>query len=87
MAGSAVHLNSRGAAGYWGPSWLTPEHDKVGIKEDTSKNDVEADKNGILRAKKKSTKTTIPKGNFVTHEPFERKSDYDSGGVHPYHND
>ena len=82
IAGSAVHLNSVGASSSWGHDVIPSD---FGIAEDTSKNDVDVDDNGILRAKKKKTKTTIPKGNFVTHEPFERKADYNSGGTHPYH--
>jgi len=32
LAGAQVHMNSQGARAGWGPSWLVPEHDRVGIK-------------------------------------------------------
>ena len=32
LAGAQVHMNSQGARSGWGPSWLVPEHDHVGIK-------------------------------------------------------
>ena len=32
LAGTQVHMNSQVARAGWGPSWLVPEHDRVGIK-------------------------------------------------------
>ena len=32
LAGAQVHMNSQGARAGWGPSWLVPESERVGIK-------------------------------------------------------
>ena len=73
LAGSQVHFNSVGARRSWGPSWLKPDHARIGIKVGQN-DDIVADRpfvNG--KVNKKKTKTSINKDKFVTHEPFDRK--------------
>ena len=73
LAGSEVHFNSVGARRSWGPSWLKPDHARIGIKVGQN-NDIVAEKpfqNGKKNTKK--TKSTIKQNKFVTHEPYDRK--------------
>ena len=73
LAGSQVHFNSVSARRSWGPTWLKPDHSRIGIKVGQN-DDIVADApliNG--RANTKKTKTTISKDKFVTHEPRNRK--------------
>lgn len=71
LAGSQVHFNSVGARSSWGPTWLKP--DAVGIKVTNGLIDVDSIqpiKQGEVN--KKTNKTTV--SEFVTHEPYDRKS-------------
>ena len=73
LAGTQVHFNSVVARRSWGPSWLKPNHGRIGIKVGQN-NDIVADKpfqNGRKNTKK--TKSSIKQDKFVTHEPFDRK--------------
>lgn len=90
LQGSQVHFNKPmgrpGSGGGtsisdWGPSWLKPEHAKVGIKiTKNQKIDIDAQeplKRG--KANKIKAKTTVMDsktnrvtGAFVTHEPYDR---------------
>jgi hypothetical protein len=57
---------------HWGPSWLTPEHERVGIRT-TNASDVDSItpiKNGKVNTS--TNKTTV--SDFVTHEPYTRTS-------------
>ncbi len=83
FAGSQVHMNSRGASNYWGPYWLKPDHQKVGITITKDKEiDIDSRRpiNGTKINKKKTTTTVFDnKSNtiypaFVTHEPYQRKT-------------
>ena len=71
LAGSQVHMNSIGASGTWGPSWLKP--DAVGIKVTQGLIDIDDD-NALAQGKpnKIENKTTV--SDFVTHEPYDRQS-------------
>ena len=79
LAGAQVHMNSQGARAGWGPSWLVPEHDRVGIKVtggevgDAALIDIDT-KNPLQGGKpnKIANKTTV--SDFVTHEPYTRTS-------------
>lgn len=75
LAGSSVHLNSRGASSYWGPGWLKPDHERVGIRIAQDGNlDIDSTKpinNGLPN--KRFNKTTVT--DFVTHEPYTRITD------------
>jgi len=79
LAGAQVHMNSQGARSGWGPSWLVPEHDRVGIKVsggevgDAALIDIDT-KNPLQGGKpnKIANKTTV--SDFVTHEPYTRTS-------------
>ena len=73
LAGKQVHFNSVKAQSTWGPSWLVPDNDNVGIKETIGEIDVDSAqplKNG--KPNKIESKTTV--SDFVTHEPYERTS-------------
>jgi len=74
LAGSQVHFNSVGARASWGPGWLKPDSNKVGIViTENGTLDIDAQqplKNGEPNRIK--GKTTIKKESFVTHEPFTR---------------
>jgi hypothetical protein len=74
LAGSQVHLNSVGARPSWGPGWLKPDSNKVGIViTENGTLDIDAQqplKNGEPNRIK--GKTTIKKESFITHEPFTR---------------
>jgi hypothetical protein len=72
LAGSQVHFNSVGARSSWGPGWLQPSHQSVGIKT-TNASDVDSMtpiKNGKVNTS--TNKTTV--SDFVTHEPYTRTS-------------
>jgi len=71
LSGSQVHMNSIGASGTWGPSWLNP--DAIGIKVTEGLIDIDDD-NALLRGEpnKIENKTTV--SDFVTHEPYDRQS-------------
>ena len=64
-------MNSIGASGTWGPSWLNP--DAIGIKVTEGLIDIDDD-NALLRGEpnKIENKTTV--SDFVTHEPYDRQS-------------
>ena len=73
LAGSQVHMNSQGARSGWGPSWLVPEHDHVGIRVSDGLIDIDSRKplqGG--EANKIENSTTV--SDFVTHEPYTRTS-------------
>ena len=74
LAGSQVHFNSVNASEVWGPKWL--KADAIGIKVTggpTEFIDVDDD-NPIVAGKvnKRENRTTV--SDFVTHEPYDRKS-------------
>ena len=71
LAGSQVHMNSIGASGAWGPSWLKP--DAIGIKVTEGLIDIDDD-TPLVQGKpnKIDNKTTVT--DFVTHEPYDRQS-------------
>jgi len=73
LAGSQVHFNSVGASSTWGPSWLKPDSDYVGIKVTEGLIDIDDD-NALAQGKanKIENKTTV--SDFVTHEPYDRQS-------------
>jgi len=74
LAGSQVHFNSVSAKTTWGPTWLKPDSNKVGIKI-TENGTLDIDAQEPLRngqANRIKGKTTIDKESFVTHEPFTR---------------
>ena len=79
LAGTRIDLNSQGARAGWGPSWLVPEHDQVGIKVtggevgNAALIDIDT-KNPLQGGKpnKIANKTTV--SDFVTHEPYTRTS-------------
>ena len=73
LAGSQVHFNSQSARRGWGPSWLKPEHSRIGLKVN-SNNDVVPDL-PLLGSKvnTRKVKSTLKQETFVTHEPFGRK--------------
>ena len=73
LAGAQVHMNSQGARPGWGPSWLVPEHDQVGIRVSDGFIDIDTEKpfkGG--EANKIENSTTV--SDFVTHEPYTRTS-------------
>jgi hypothetical protein len=73
LAGSQVHFNSVPARSSWGPTWLKPDHSKVGIKVTQGIIDIDGETpiaNG--EANKIENKTTV--SEFVTHEPYDRQS-------------
>ena len=73
LAGAQVHMNSQGARPGWGPSWLVPEHDQVGIRVSDGLIDIDTEK--PLKggeANKIENSTTV--SDFVTHEPYTRTS-------------
>ena len=73
LAGAQVHMNSQGARPGWGPSWLVPEHDQVGIRVSDGLIDIDTEKpfkGG--KANKIENSTTV--SDFVTHEPYTRTS-------------
>ena len=73
LAGSQVHFNSRGPQSFWGPGWMTPEHQKIGIIVTEGMIDIDSKipiKGG--KTNKTDNKTTV--SDFVTHEPFNRTS-------------
>ena len=73
LAGSQVHFNSVGASSGWGPGYLKPDSQFVGIViDDNTQNDVNLNVGvgNLLVANTAVTKTTVP--NLVTHEPFTR---------------
>ena len=73
LAGSQVHFNSVRAQSTWGPNWLVPENDNVGIKETSGDIDIDSAKplkDG--KPNKVDAKTTV--SDLVTHEPYERTS-------------
>ena len=70
LAGSQVHFNSVSPRSTWGPKWLKPEHQKIGIKT-LQKQDIVAEE--PIKGGKANTvkiKTTID--GFITHEPYKR---------------
>ena len=74
LAGSQVHFNSVSAKDNWGPYWLKPEHERVGIIV-TKGEEIDIDsKRPISNGKinKTDNKTTV--SDFVTHEPYNRTS-------------
>ena len=79
LAGSQVHFNSVSARKSWGPSWLKPNSNKVGIV--TVENEdivaVQPFNNGTKNTRKTKTtvvdyKTNKSKDVFPTHEPYTR---------------
>ena len=77
LQGSEVHFNKpmgrmSGING-WGPSWLKPDSDYVGIKVTEGLIDIDDD-NALAQGKpnKLENKTTVT--DFVTHEPYDRQS-------------
>jgi hypothetical protein len=73
LAGSQVHMNSQGARPGWGPSWLVPEHDQVGIRVSDGLIDIDTEKPFKQgKANKIENSTTV--SDFVTHEPYTRTS-------------
>jgi len=82
LAGSQVHFNSVSARKSWGPSWLKPNSNKVGIV--TVENEdivaVQPFNNGTKNTRKTKTtvvdyKTNKSKDVFPTHEPYTRPVD------------
>ena len=79
LAGAQVHMNSQGARAGWGPSWLVPEHDQVGIKVtggevgDAALIDIDT-KNPLQGGKPNKIKNSTTVSDFVTHEPYTRTS-------------
>ena len=71
LAGKQVHMNSIGASGAWGPSWLKP--DAIGIRVTEGLIDIDDD-TPLVQGKpnKIDNKTTVT--DFVTHEPYDRQS-------------
>ena len=78
LAGAEVHMNSQGARSGWGPSWLVPEHDQVGIRVSDGLIDIDTEKpfkqgkDNKIEANKIENSTTV--SDFVTHEPYTRTS-------------
>ena len=81
LAGSEVHFNSVSAKDNWGPYWLKPEHERVGIRvTDTGKIDINSETPIIMgKIQKTTNKTTVRDTNnntiksaFITHEPYNR---------------
>ena len=82
LAGSQVHFNSVGASDTWGPKYLTPNCNEVGITVtgDNGTIDINSEtpiKNGIIV--EKTNRTTVMDTNnntiksaFITHEPYNR---------------
>lgn len=76
LAGAEVHFNSQGASSGWGPSWLKPDHASVGIVDNpAARADIDSktpidERSGKPKTKANSTTVT----DFVTHEPYDRKS-------------
>ena len=74
--GGEIHLNSIGPSDKWGPSWLKPDSDYVRIKVTGGPEkliDIDDDQpfvNG--KVNRKENRTTVT--DFVTHEPYGRKS-------------
>ena len=73
LAGSQVHFNSRGAQSFWGPGWMTPEHQKIGIIVTEGMIDIDS-KTPIKGGKTNKTDNKTTVSDFVTHEPFNRTS-------------
>jgi hypothetical protein len=77
LQGSQVHFNQPmgrlGGIDGWGPSWLKPDSDYVGIKVTEGLIDIDDD-NALAQGKpnKLENKTTV--SDFVTHEPYDRQS-------------
>ena len=77
LQGSQVHFNKpmgrQGGIDGWGPSWLKPDSDYVGIKVTEGLIDIDDD-NALAQGKpnKIENKTTV--SDFVTHEPYDRQS-------------
>ena len=78
LAGAQVHMNSQVARPGWGPSWLVPEHDQVGIRVSDGLIDIDTEKpfkqgkDNKIEANKIENSTTV--SDFVTHEPYTRTS-------------
>lgn len=73
LAGSQVHFNSVAARAQWGPTWLKPDSDQVGIK--VTKGFIDVDSEKPITSGETNTidnKTTVTE--FVTHEPYTRQS-------------
>jgi hypothetical protein len=74
--GGQIHFNSTSPSEKWGPSWLKPDSDYVRIKVTGGPGkliDIDDDQpfvNG--KVKKRENRTTVT--DFVTHEPYGRKS-------------
>ena len=73
LAGSQVHFNSRGPQSFWGPGWMTPEHQKIGIIVTKGMIDIDS-KSPIVGGKTNKTDNKTTVSDFVTHEPFNRTS-------------
>jgi hypothetical protein len=90
LAASQVHFNSTSPSGDWGPTWLKPDHESVGIIVTDHLIDIDS-KTPIRPAKSmgvdKFDNPIMEKGaqpnkvqnkttvsDFVTHEPFNRTS-------------
>ena len=78
-SGGEVHFNSVSAQEDWGPTWLVPDHAKVGITSTGAVDIVHRDEEGNdvppINGEKINTKiTNTTVSEFVTHEPFERTS-------------
>ena len=79
LAGAQVHMNSQGARSGWGPSWLVPESDRVGIKVsggdigDAALIDIDSRK-PLQGGKPNKIKNSTTVSDFVTHEPYTRTS-------------
>ena len=76
LAGTRIDLNSQVARAGWGPSWLVPEHDQVGIRVTGGPGGlIDIDSETPLQGGKPNkveNKTTV--SDFVTHEPYTRTS-------------
>ena len=73
LAGAQVHMNSQGARAGWGPSWLVPEHDHVGIRVSDGLIDIDS-KNPLKQGEANKIENSTTVSDFVTHEPYTRTS-------------
>jgi hypothetical protein len=73
LAGAQVHMNSQGARPGWGPSWLVPEHDHVGIRVSDGLIDIDS-KKPLQGGKPNKIENSTTVSDFVTHEPYTRTS-------------
>ncbi len=74
--GGQIHFNSISPSDIWGPSWLKPDSDYVRIKVSGGPGkEIDIDDNQPFingKVKRRENRTTVT--DFVTHEPYGRKS-------------